>query len=192
MSIPYTLIRSQRKSIQIAVDAAGAVTVRAPLRASKRLIEDFLSEKSDWIACHVAAQQARAAAVRVLTPAETELLRQAARESLPALTAQWATRMGVAPTAVRITAAAHRWGSCSGRDGICYSLRVMLLPPLLREYIVVHELSHIRQKNHSAAFYDELGRWLPDYVARQAALRAWEQAHPLRALKKDPGQSRDP
>ena len=55
----------------------------------------------------------------------------------------------------------------------------MLLPPAQREYIVVHELAHIRVKNHSPAFYAEVERWLPDYRQRIAALHAFEHAHPM-------------
>ena len=87
--------------------------------------------------------------------------------------------MGVQPTGVRITAAVTRWGSCSVKNRICYSFRVMLLPETLRDYIVVHELSHIRQKNHSADFYAEGMRYLPGFVERRKELRAWERAHPL-------------
>ena len=80
---------------------------------------------------------------------------------------------------MKITSAARRWGSCSAKNSICYSFRVMRLPPALREYIVVHELAHIRVKNHSAAFYAEVGRYLPDYKQRIAALRAFERQNPM-------------
>ena len=176
---PYTVVRTRRRTVQITVELTGEVIVRAPARLSDRAIAAFVAEKADWIIRAQAAQQERMSHTHVLTPDETAALRQAARETLPALTAQWAQRMGVSPTGVRITSAAHRWGSCSNRNSLCFSLRVMLLPAPLREYIVVHELAHIRQKNHSPAFYAEAARYLPDFMERKQQLRGWERAHPL-------------
>lgn len=175
MSIPYTLIRAQRKTIQISIDQTGAVCVRAPHRVSCAEIERFLTQKSDWIEKHSAAQKARHARRCILTDAEVEALRQEAQQVLPALTARWAQTMGVTCASVRITSAARQWGSCAPRGSICYSWRVMLLPPRLREYIVVHELAHLRVRSHAPAFYAEAERWLPDYRDRIAALRAVER-----------------
>lgn len=174
-----TIVRARRKTVQIQVDEHGKVTVRAPQHMPRAEIERFVQQKADWIAKHVAAQKARDARRYVPSDAEIAALRQRAKTELSALTACWARRMGVTCTGVKITSAARRWGSCSSRNSICYSWRVMLLPPAQREYIVVHELAHIRVKDHSPAFYAEVGRWLPDYRQRIAGLRAFEHAHPL-------------
>lgn len=179
MTIPYTLIRTSRKTIQISIDQTGAVCVRAPQRVSRAEIERFLSQKSAWIKKHAAAQAERYANRLTLTDEEIASLRQAARKVLPARTAHWAQRMGVTCAGVRITAAARRWGSCSARGSICYSWRVMLLPPELRDYIVVHELAHLRIRRHDQAFYAEVGRWMPDYPDRIAALRSLTHTLPL-------------
>lgn len=179
MSIPYTIIRARRKTVQIRIDEHGEVTVRAPKRVSRAEIDRFVQSKAAWIAKHVAVQKARDAQRYIPDEEEIARLRQAAQAELPNLTARWANRMGVRCTGVKITSAARRWGSCSAQNRICYSWRVMLLPPGLREYIVVHELAHIRVKNHTPAFYAEVERWLPDYRERIAALRAFERTHPL-------------
>lgn len=179
MAIPYPVVRARRKTIQIRVDERGSVTIRAPRRVPLREIERFVCEKQDWIDARVAAQKARDAMRYRPDADEIAAMRQAARAELPALTAAWAARMGVACTGVKITSAARRWGSCSAKNSICYSYRVMCLPPALREYIVVHELAHIRVKNHSASFYAEVGRYLPDYKQRIAALRAFERDNPM-------------
>lgn len=179
MSIPYPIQRSKRKTVQIRIDAQGAVSIRAPYRISAAEIERIVGEKQDWINAQVAAQKARDARREHPSDEQIAAWKQAARTELPALTAAWARRMGVLCTGVKITSAARRWGSCSSRDSICYSYRIMRLPPALREYIVVHELAHIRQKNHSPAFYTEVARFLPDYKQRIAALRAFERQHPM-------------
>ena len=156
----YTIIRSKRKSIQIRVNAQGQVEVRGGRRLTKAQAEQILYQHQDWIQTQIARQTARAAQRHILTADEIANLTEQAERDLPVRTAHWASRMGVQPTGVRITAAATRWGSCSAKNRICYSFRVMLLPEALRDYIVVHELSHIRQKNHSADFYAEGTRYL--------------------------------
>lgn len=181
MTLPfgYIIIRSNRKTIQIRVNIQGQVEVRGGRRLTKAQAEQVLHRHQDWVQTQIARQTARQAQRHILSADEIARLTAQAERDLPVRTQIWAARMGVQPTGVRITAAATRWGSCSAKNRICYSFRVMLLPEALRDYIVVHELSHIRQKNHSAAFYAEGARYLPDFVARGQELRAWERAHPL-------------
>jgi predicted metal-dependent hydrolase len=109
----------------------------------------------------------------------TEFLREEARGAAMALIARWSALMGVIPKGVKITSAATRWGSCSGKNRLCFSWRVACLPPALIEYIVVHELAHIREHNHSARFWATVGEALPDYENRRAALRGWQRRIPL-------------
>lgn len=99
---PYTVVRTRRRTVQITVELTGEVIVRAPARLSGRAIAAFVAEKADWIARAQAAQQARAAHMHVLTPAETAALRQAAHETLPA----------AGEAARRKTACASRCASC--------------------------------------------------------------------------------
>ena len=89
-------------------------------------------------------------------------------------TAYWASIVGKAPTSVKITAAAHRWGSASTKMHICYPWRIILLPPHLIDSIVVHELCHLWEHNHAAAFYRRVEAILPDYREREKELRLWE------------------
>jgi predicted metal-dependent hydrolase len=72
---------------------------------------------------------------------------------------------------VKITAARKRFGSCSGRNGLCFSLYLMQYPPEAIDYVVVHELAHITHKNHSPAFHSLIARYLPDHKARRAMLK---------------------
>jgi len=82
-----------------------------------------------------------------------------------------ADRWGLIPTSVRITSAMTRWGSCSGKNGLNFSYRLAMLPLEAIEYVVVHELAHIRHHNHSAAFWNYLGQMLPDYQQRRQWLK---------------------
>lgn len=102
-------------------------------------------------------------------------LKEEAKKYLPEKTKQWARVVGKMPTNIKITSAAKRWGSASTKDHICYPWRLMLLPPHLVDYVVVHELCHLWEHNHSAAFYQRLKTILPDYKEREKEIRDWEQ-----------------
>ena len=84
---------------------------------------------------------------------------------------EWARIMGVSPAGIRISQAKTRFGSCSATDCISYSCRLMAYPEDAVDYVVVHELAHIRHKDHSPAFYAFVARFLPDYRRREAILR---------------------
>ncbi|MEG1869673.1 MAG: M48 family metallopeptidase, partial [Oscillospiraceae bacterium] len=64
---------------------------------------------------------------------------------------------------IKITSANGRWGSCSWKNSLCFPYKIMLLPEELIDYIVVHELAHIREKNHSKNFYAEVEKYMPNY-----------------------------
>ena len=172
MSAPaYKLVRSSRRTLAIQITPDGHVVVRAPLRMPQTAIDRFVSSRDGWIRTHVQRQAERLAAHPPHTEAEIAELRRRAGEVLPPLVDHWARQMGVAPTAVRITSARTRFGSCSGKDALSFSLYLMDYPPEAAEAVVVHELAHIRHKNHSPAFYAEVERYLPDYRQRAALLK---------------------
>ena len=79
--------------------------------------------------------------------------------------------MGVRPTGIRITAARTRFGSCSAKNRLCFSWRLMDYPDAVIDYVVVHELAHIVHKNHGPRFWELVERYMPDYKRRRAMLR---------------------
>ena len=85
--------------------------------------------------------------------------------------AHYAAIMGVVPTGIKITSAKTRFGSCSSKNSLCFSLYLMAYPDRAIDYVVVHELAHIRQKNHSPAFYAEVAKVMPDYKERVKLLK---------------------
>ncbi|MDE7158287.1 MAG: M48 family metallopeptidase, partial [Clostridiales bacterium] len=99
------------------------------------------------------------------------LLKKTTLEYMSTLTATFANRYGFSYNAVKVSSAHSRWGSCNSKGNISYSFRVALLPVSLSEYIAVHELCHTRQLNHSAKFWREVERILPDYTRRRRELR---------------------
>lgn len=171
--VEYTLIRSSRRTLALEITRDLQVLVRAPKRCSLRQIEDFVTRHEDWIREHTAiqARRAEAAAARAVTPEQEKELRRLAAQYIPLRVAAYAPLVGVTPTGVKITSAEKRFGSCSGRNSLCFSWRLMQYPPAAIDYVVVHELCHIHHHDHSAAFWAQVARVMPDYKQRQALLR---------------------
>lgn len=169
----YELIRSSRRTLGLEITADLRVVVRAPLRCPQKEIERFVTAHEDWIARKLVTQRERAAATasRQVTPDEEARLRTLAAEVIPRRVAYYSALMGLTPTSVRITSAQKRFGSCSGKNGLCFSWRLMQYPPEAIDYVVVHELAHIRHHNHSAAFHALVAQYLPDHRAWRALLR---------------------
>ena len=167
----YELVRSRRKTLAIEVDRTGRVVIRAPMRATGEQIERFVAAHADWIARAQARQRARLAAHPEPDEARRAELIRRAKEELPPKVAYYAQLMGVQPTGVRITSARTRFGSCSGKNSLCFSWRLMEYPEAAVDYVVVHELAHITHKNHGPRFWALVERYMPDYRARRALLR---------------------
>lgn len=171
--IEYTLIRSSRRTLALEITRDLQVIVRAPLRCPQREIDRFVDSRRDWIADKLALQQRRADARAAMeaTPEQEVILRRRAAELIPQRVAYYAPLMGVTPTGIKITSARTRFGSCSGKNSLCFSWRLMLYPPAAVDYVVVHELAHIRHHNHSREFWDFVESVMPDYPARQSLLK---------------------
>ncbi|RMH17337.1 MAG: M48 family peptidase [Acidobacteria bacterium] len=93
-----------------------------------------------------------------------------ARPWLTRRAARFAPRLGVAPPGVRVLDLGYRWGSCSQGGNLNFHWAVILLPPRIVEYVVVHELVHLHEKHHTRAFWTRLERALPDYQERRTWL----------------------
>ncbi len=167
----YEIVRSRRRTVALEVTREGRVLVRAPLRMPQGEIKRFVASHAAWLEKAQAKVTARQAAHPPLTEQETAALRQRAKELLPDRVAHYAAIMGVTPTSVKITSARTRFGSCSGKNGICFSLYLMQYPEEAIDYVVVHELAHIRRHDHSPAFYAEVAKVLPDYKERMKLLK---------------------
>ena len=170
MTNSYEIIRSDRKTLGLQVKD-GRIFVRAPRRVTLQQIERFVREHEDWIQNALNRQAAKQAAHPEPTAAERAELIRRAKEILPQRTAYWSQRMGLYPTQIRITSARRRFGSCSSEGHICYSWRLMQYPPEAIDYVVVHELAHLKHMNHSPALHALVAKYLPDHKARRALLR---------------------
>ena len=163
--IPYQLIRSRRKTLSMALRPEGLV-VRAPLRATNGQIEYFVEQHRQWVLQHqekLERQKQQAAEFPPLTVAELQELAERARRYIPERVRYYAPRVGVDYGSITIRSQKFRWGSCSGRGNLSFNCLLMLTPPKVIDSVVVHELCHRKELNHSAAFYVQVLRVFPEY-----------------------------
>ena len=168
----FTLKRSaKRRTLSMKVQKDGSVTVYAPNSLDMMRILDFIRRNEEWIvrAKEKAAQHREA--FPPLSDAEIKALHATAKQYLPERTQYYAAIMGLSPKSVRITSAETRFGSCSAENRISFSYRLMRYPKEAIDYVILHELAHIREKNHGKRFYELVARYMPDYKERAALLK---------------------
>lgn len=171
MNHPYRLIRSSRKTLALEVSADGEILVRAPRRTPLVTIEAFVRDHEAWLERAKARHAERQARHPAPSPEQIEEYRAKANVLIPERVAHFATVMGVTPTGIRITGAKKRFGSCSPKNALCFSLFLMQYPDDAIDYVVVHELAHILHHDHSTHFWATVETYMPDYKRRRALLK---------------------
>ncbi|MCC8045095.1 MAG: M48 family metallopeptidase [Clostridiales bacterium] len=169
--ISYTIIRSKRKTASIQVKSDGQVVVRAPLYMPAAQINEFVCSHEAWIARTKERLAAASANKPTITPEERERGVQAAVSQIPKRVAYYAARMGVTYGRITIREQKTRWGSCSSAGNLNFNWKLMLLPPELLDYVVVHELAHRKEMNHSPQFWAIVEKEMPDYRERRRRLK---------------------
>lgn len=169
----FTVLYSNRRTICIEVGPDGRLTVRAPYSMRNREIEQFVKSRADWIvrARRRQADRSQNEYRKTPTAAEAAALKEKACAYIPPRVEYFAERMGLYPSAIKISSAATRFGSCSAKNSLNFSWRLMRYPAEAIDYVIVHELAHIRHRNHGKEFYALIGRYLPDYKKRIAILK---------------------
>mgnify|MGYP000001488558 CR=1 FL=1 len=171
--IEIEIIKSNRKTIAIEVRQDLRVIVRAPKRASNREIMKFVEQKQDWIAKHLAHMQIRYEETRrgkekQFTDDDIRKMKDEAKRVIPDRVKYYAGIMGVTFGKITIKNQKNRWGSCSSKGNLNFNCLLMLTPDKVMDYVVIHELCHLKQMNHSKMFWAEVEKVMPDYkVYRQ-------------------------
>ena len=163
--ITYQLIRSRRKTLGMEI-RDGKVIVRAPLRCSKAEIDRFVLAHKSWLEKHLSkareAQQEADDQGR-LTMEEIRELGEEALRVIPERVRHYAPLIKVNYGRITIRCQKTRWGSCSSKKNLNFNCLLMLTPPEVIDSVVVHELCHLKEMNHSPAFYAEILRVYPEY-----------------------------
>lgn len=175
MSIPYQIIRSDRKSMAIQLTPDGQVIVRCPRRRSQQEIQSFVDQHRNWIEKNLIKLTPEEKVK--LTPRELETLREQARVLIDARLKFFAPKIGVSYNRVTIRAQRTRWGSCSTQGNLNFNCLLALVPAEVMDYVVVHELCHRKELNHSPRFWREVAKIIPDYKIRRKWLK--EQGYKL-------------
>ena len=173
MELSYTLIRSDRKTLALRLLPDGSLEVRAPRRCAKREIDRFVLDHADWVEKH---RQKRAASpvsgpAQRLTEAEIAALKQRGKTVFAQRAAFFAPLVGVRYGQISVRCQKTKWGSCSSKGNLNFNCLLLLAPPEVLDYVVVHELCHRLEMNHSARFWAQVRRVLPDYEQRKKWLR---------------------
>ena len=210
---PDKIVRSNRKTLSISIDAFGRLIVRAPKKYSEERIFAFIREKESWILKKQAEKKETGTALPpenlhgykfLLLGKQTQILvddgkkvgydaekniiylprektkerlvkwlKENAKRILATVTERKAAEMGVSYKSITITSAKTRWGSCSGDNALRYTFRLLYCPKEIIDYVVVHELAHTVQHNHSKQFWQLVERYVPDWKNR----RKWLKSH---------------
>ena len=174
--ISIRIIRSSRRTLSLQVRRSGEVIVRAPLHASLKEIRAFVRKNSSWLEKHIAAvrkekEEEEKHPVQLLTMEEIRSLADEAMRVLPARVSHFASLAGVTYGRITIRNQKTRWGSCSSKGNLNFNCLLMLAPPAVQDYVVVHELCHRKEMNHSPRFWAEVERIIPDYKTYEKWLK---------------------
>ncbi len=184
----YQLIRSGRKTLSIEITPELDLLVRAPRWMKTKQIEAFLAEKEEWIEGAFARVSKRApVTARPFTRAEVNALKVKARAILPQKVAFLAEKMGITYRRVSIRAQVTRFGSCSATGVLNLNCILALFPDDVVEYVLIHELCHRIEMNHSGAFWTKVEQFCPDWRKKREWLRKEGSAvaERLRDVKED-------
>ncbi len=178
-SLPYTVIRSKRKTMSISIDREGEIVFRVPLRTAEREILRMAEEKSPWLITHyleICAKKENRP-VSSLSAIQRDALekryKEAARSYIPKRVAYFHAMTGGDYERITIRDQKTRWGSCSSKGTLSFNWRLMLAPPAVLDYVVVHELCHLTHMDHSPAFWQAVANVCPDYREK----RRWLKEH---------------
>lgn len=164
------IIRSKRKTLSLSVNDDLQAVVRAPYGVSEKSIRDFVASNSKWLEKAVAKKKQQLEKYDI-TEEEKARLKILAKQEIPKRVEYYSRLMSLYPTDIKITSAKKRFGSCNGKNSLCFSYYLMNYPSEAVDYVVVHELAHIKHHNHSKDFYNIVEKYLPDYKEREKMLK---------------------
>lgn len=160
------IIQTNRKTISIEITKDAQVLVRAPRSMSKAEIQSFVESKSEWIEKNrkeVEKSLATRKKQEIISLEQVKELAEKALEYIPQRVAHYAEIIGVTYGRITIRNQRTRWGSCSGKGNLNFNCLLMLMPKEIIDYVIVHELCHRKEMNHSTTFWKEVEKVLPDY-----------------------------
>ncbi len=172
--IEIEIIRSKRKSIALEIKPDLRVIVRAPLAMSQKDIERFVASKEQWLKKNISVllkKQCCSADVDVFSEDELKELTLQAQKNLPLIADYYTALIGVKYNKITVRKQKTRWGSCTSNGNLSFNCLLMLCPEQVQKYVVIHELCHIKEMNHSPAFWANVEAVCPDYKKQKLWLK---------------------
>lgn len=166
--------RSKRKSAAIKITADMQIVVYVPLYVSDNEIERMVISKSKWIDEHMLKVQStidERSKLEKITFEQIKELADQAVEYIPKRVKYYAEKENFIYNKITIKNLVSRWGSCSTKGNLNFNCLLMLTPDYVIDYIVVHELCHLREMNHSEKFWAEVEKIMPDYQRAELWLK---------------------
>lgn len=166
--------RSKRKSVAIKITADMQIVVFVPLYVSDNEIERMVISKSKWIDEHMLKVQStidERSKLEKITFEQVKELADQAVEYIPKRVKYYAEKENFVYNKITIKNLVSRWGSCSTKGNLNFNCLLMLMPDYVIDYIVVHELCHLREMNHSEKFWAEVEKIMPDYQRAELWLK---------------------
>lgn len=163
---PIEVFRSMRKTLEVEVSSDGRIIVRSPARLSEAEIEEFILSKADRLEKYLRESAKRRKELSSLKPFTAEEINKMADRALkiiPERVRYYAPLIGVTYGKITIRNQKTRWGSCSAKGNLSFNCLLTAMPPEVLDSVVVHELCHLKQMNHSKDFYSEVYRVFPEY-----------------------------
>lgn len=173
MNRTIKLIRNDRRSISIEINTNCEIIVRAPYKMKNSDIEKFIHSRSSWIESHLSEMRERISSenMTAFTDNELEKMKLSLPGKLNPRLTYYSKLIGVSYAKVSIRTMTSRWGSCTGTKNLCFNVLLDCVPEHILDYVVVHELCHLKEMNHSAMFWKLVEEQIPDYNECRAWLR---------------------
>jgi predicted metal-dependent hydrolase len=173
IDFPYKIRKSRlAKNLRLEISRADGVTLVVPARVPLFLAKSFLTSKAGWVKSRLAEQSLKKSQIFPnLSPQEELLARKNARRLIGERVHFFATILNLQYKIVAIRDQKTRWGSCSRDQNLNFNFRLIFINPELLDYVVVHELCHLKELNHSPRFWSLVEQVLPDYRRRRLELK---------------------
>lgn len=171
MNMEITVKYSKRKTLALEITRNAEIIVRAPMKTSRKRIDEFVKSHGEWLNLHLERRKRIMEAHPEPTEAEIRELKKSAKELIPPRVEKYSKIMGLIPEHVSINSAKTRFGSCSSKNRLNFSCRLMQYDDRAIDYVIVHELAHIRHHNHSKDFWALVEKYMPDYKERKRLLK---------------------
>ena len=167
------IIRSKRKTVSVEITRSADIVVRAPIPMSDAEIRAFLEAKSAWIEKHIAlVKNKKSAAALCFSSVELRAFAERLKPMLLKSVGRYAKIIGVNYGRITIRAQRTRWGSCSQKGNLNFNCLLSLAPSDVLDYVVIHELCHLRHMDHSKKFWADVEKYCPKYKSAKAWLKA--------------------